>query len=237
MRSAGAGVVVFAAALSACGDGPTAPEQFVQSCSPSAGAAVNGQLPFLQKPFAGEFALGTPYDHDLPIEGHRNGHVLTTCGTRIDPGVDGHSGYDFLMPIGTPLLAAAEGEVLFAGLEEPRFCEPLNRTVQALYVALGHRAPNGEIFATVYGHMDSISVKTGDRVTAGASLGPSGNTGCSGTPHLHFDVLRKLSDAGNYISTDPYGWQGSGVDPWAVHPEGASSRWLWKDGQSPRLFK
>jgi murein DD-endopeptidase MepM/ murein hydrolase activator NlpD len=237
MRRTAAAAALLAAA-GACA-GPNAPERFVESCTPSASAAVNGQIPLLQKPFDGEFPLGTPYDHDLPIDGHKNGFVRTTCGTRFDAEVvaDGHAGYDFMMPVGTPLLAAASGEVLVAGLEPPRFCEPLGRTVQALLVAIAHRAPDGEIYATVYGHMDVIAVKVGDQLAAGMSLGTSGNTGCSGSPHLHFDVLRKLSETGIYTSTDPYGWQGAGADPWAVHPQGTPSRWLWKDGQAPRLFK
>jgi murein DD-endopeptidase MepM/ murein hydrolase activator NlpD len=228
--------LLLAAALGASCRGPLTPEQFEASCTPAASGAGETQ-PFFQRPFAGEYRMGNPFDHDLPIIGHKNGYMLTTCGTRIDPDTDGHSGYDFIMPEGTPLSAVAAGEVIHAGLDEPRYCDVLGKTEQALYVAIGHRAPSGDIFASVYGHMSDIRVKPGDQVAAGAALGLSGNTGCSTRPHLHFDTYRKLQDPGLYITIDPYGWQGSGGDPWAAHPQGAPSVWLWDEGQAPRLFK
>src|SRR5687768_4746990 len=102
MRRA-AGLALFAALLIAACTGPLTPEQFEETCTPSAGAARETE-PIFNKPFAGEFRMGNPFDHDLPILGHKNGYVLTTCGSRIDPDTDGHSGYDFIMPEGTPLV-------------------------------------------------------------------------------------------------------------------------------------
>jgi murein DD-endopeptidase MepM/ murein hydrolase activator NlpD len=236
MRHAAGAAVALAALFVASCHGPLTPEQFEQSCTPTSGAAREVQ-PLFDKPFAGEYRLGNPFDHDLPIYGHKNGYVLTTCGSKIDPDTDGHSGYDFIMPEGTPLMAVAAGEVIVAGLEQPFYCDALKRTVQSLVVAIAHRAPSGQIFASIYGHMSEIRVKPGDQLEAGAPLGFSGNTGCSLRPHLHFDTSRKLQDPGLYITVDAYGWQGPGEDPWAVHPQGAPSVWLWKEGQAPRLFK
>jgi hypothetical protein len=36
---------------------------------------------------------------------------------------------------------------------------------------------------------------------------------------------------------DPYGWDSPGPDPWAQHPQGAQSAWLWLPGQAPAIFK
>src|SRR6185369_1322089 len=62
----------------------------------------------------------------------RCGYVLTLCAARDTSQVDGHPGYDWRMPKGTPLLAVADAVVMTAGPEAPNFCPQLNRTVQAL---------------------------------------------------------------------------------------------------------
>ena len=43
--------------------------------------------------------------------------------------------------------------------------------------------------ASLYGHLSSIDVKVGDRVTKGQTLGKSGMTGLAGGDHLHFTML------------------------------------------------
>jgi murein DD-endopeptidase MepM/ murein hydrolase activator NlpD len=138
------------------------------------------------------------------------------------------------MAEGTSILAVADGLVMSAGLQAPTFCPPLSRNVQALYVQVLHRAPDGTEFVTVYGHLSRVSVAPGDRITAGAAIGLSGNTGCSGTPHLHFGVIRGRPD-GSFAVIDPCGWHAAGPDPWAADPRGLPSVWLWREGSAPRI--
>jgi murein DD-endopeptidase MepM/ murein hydrolase activator NlpD len=194
-------------------------------------------LPIFGRPFDGAFPTGNFFDHDKPVEGipdaAQNGYVLTLCGVRDSKQVDGHAGYDWRMPEGTPLRAVADGVVLTAGLEAPHYCPGLDRTVQALLVQLVHTAPNGESYVSVYGHLSRVDVKLGASVTEGTVIGLSGNTGCSGTPHLHFGVARKV--AGLYVVIDPYGWHSAAGDPWELDSRGAASVWLWKDGAAPSL--
>jgi murein DD-endopeptidase MepM/ murein hydrolase activator NlpD len=190
-------------------------------------------LPIFGRPFDGEFPVGNFFDHDKPIDGDGNGYVLTLCNARDKNQVDGHAGYDWRMPEGTPLFAVADGVVLTAGLEPPHFCQQLNRTVQALLVQLVHTAPTGESYVSAYGHLSRIDVKVGALVSQGTVIGLSGNTGCSGTPHLHFGAARKV--AGNYALIDPYGWHSPSADPWQLDSRGAASVWLWKDGAAPSL--
>src|SRR5262245_59052521 len=197
-------------------------------------STANAVLPFFDRPFAGPGPVGNDFDHDLPLAGAENGYVLTLCGVRDTTQVDGHQGYDFRLPEGTPLLAVADGTVFFGGLEPLRPCPQLGRSVQALLVEIEHDAPSGDRLVSVYGHLSRVDVAAGTHVSSGTVIGLSGNTGCSGTPHLHFGVARQAPD-GIYRLFDPYGWHGAGVDPWAADPRGTSSVWLWKSGQAPPL--
>ena len=215
-----------------CASGPTAPSPASAACDPESTSA-NAVLPIFGRPFDGAFPIGNFFDHDKPIDGDANGYVLTLCGARDTKQVDGHPGYDWQMPEGTPLFAVADAVVLTAGLEPPHFCPQLNRTVQALRVQLVHTAPTGEPYVSVYGHLSRIDVQEGVPVSEGTVIGLSGNTGCSGTPHLHFGVARNV--AGRYVLIDPYGWHSPVGDPWELDPRGAASVWLWKDGAAPSL--
>ena len=154
------------------------------------------------------------------------------CGARDTRQVDGHDGYDWRMPEGTPLFAVAEGLVMFAGQQAPFFCPPLNRTVQALYVQMRHRAPDGTEFISVHGHLSRVDVAQGDVLSDHTRIGLSGNTGCSGTPHLHFGAFRGRPD-GEFVAIDPYGWHASTADPWEADPRGLPSVWLWREGAAP----
>lgn len=215
-----------------CTSGPTAPSGASAACDPQSTSAT-AMLPIFGRPFDGAFPIGTFFDHDMPIDGDANGYVLTLCGARDTKQVDGHPGYDWRMPEGTPLVAVADAVVLTAGLEAPHFCPQLNRTAQALRVQLVHTAPTGESYVSVYGHLSRVGVQEGVSISEGTVIGLSGNTGCSGTPHLHFGVARNV--AGRYVLIDPYGWHAPTEDPWELDPRGAASVWLWKDGAAPSL--
>ena len=215
-----------------CTSGPTAPSAASAACDPLSNSA-NAVLTIFGRPFGGAFPIGNFFDHDKPIDGDVNGYVLTLCGARDTKQVDGHPGYDWRMPEGTPLFAVADAVVLTAGLEAPHFCPQLNRTVQALLVQLVHTAPTGESYVSAYGHLSRVDVQEGVSISEGTVIGLSGNTGCSGTPHLHLGVVRNV--AGRYVLIDPYGWHARTEDPWELDPRGTASVWLWKDGAAPSL--
>lgn len=47
---------------------------------------------------------------------------------------------------------------------------------------------NGKLYTTVYAHLSSYSVSTGQHVSKGQQIGAMGNTGESTGPHLHFEI-------------------------------------------------
>jgi len=193
----------------------------------------NRVIPFLSRPFAGEYPLGNYFDHDVPEEFvDTNGRFVNACGDLITGQVDGHSGYDWLMPTGTPLLATNDGTAVI--FDSPTsFCPPLNRDTTNRWIEIRTDAGALPIVVFVeYAHASRIDVVSGQRVTRGQVLGLSGNQGCSTAPHLHFQI--RAGVAGN-PQTDPYGWSGVDPDPWTLLPRGTSSVWLWRPGEAPRL--
>jgi murein DD-endopeptidase MepM/ murein hydrolase activator NlpD len=193
--------------------------------------SCNETMPMFQRPFSGDYVTSNLIDHSVPLEfSDNNGVFRSYCGgPNGRGGIDGHSGYDWLLPSGTPVLAVAAGTVRFAGTDSTFFCPTLNRNVSDQQVLiLDHRSPNGETISSVFVHLSDIRVQAGQSVAAGQPIGSSGNTGCSTEAHLHFEV-RRTGTTGAATPIDPYGWQGLGADPWATDPRGAPSVWLWFD--------
>jgi len=85
-----------------------------------------------------------------------------------------HNGVDIAVPIGTPVKAAADGCVIFAGW----------RSGYGRLVILDH----GAGVHTYYGHNSSFAADIGDAVARGDRIALSGNSGVSTGPHLHFEV-------------------------------------------------
>ena len=94
--------------------------------------------------------------------------------------------YDFLLPVGTPVLASRAGEVAVAVDSFTSGGHTVDYRAKANYVALRH-APG--LYSRYY-HLAraSVCVRVGQHVEAGEQIGRSGNTGFSTAPHLHFDV-------------------------------------------------
>lgn len=98
-------------------------------------------------------------------------------GYRSDPFTGAgamHAGLDFKGPIGTPILAAAEGKVTFAGVHSG----------YGNCIEITHA--NGLV--TRYAHLSGFTVRNGQKVDRGVQIGRMGSTGRSTGSHLHFEV-------------------------------------------------
>jgi murein DD-endopeptidase MepM/ murein hydrolase activator NlpD len=97
-----------------------------------------------------------------------------------------HKGIDIKAPMHSHVIATADGVIAFAGVQRG----------YGKVVKLDH--PAG--FQTVYGHLDSIVVKQGERIRAGTILGRLGATGNASTHHVHYEVIMH----GNAVDPNPF---------------------------------
>jgi murein DD-endopeptidase MepM/ murein hydrolase activator NlpD len=116
--------------------------------------------------------------------------ITSLFGWRVHP-ITGdrrfHAGTDLGAPTGTPILAAAKGQVESANWLGG----------YGLAVVINH----GSAQQSLYGHMSEIFVQPGQWVEPGTVIGRVGSTGNSTGPHLHFEV-RHLTQNG-WVAVDP----------------------------------
>jgi murein DD-endopeptidase MepM/ murein hydrolase activator NlpD len=109
-----------------------------------------------------------------PLE---DGLLGSHFGWRTDPFTGRsalHEGLDFNAPVGSPIVAAGAGHVVFAGWH-PGY---------GRMVDIDH----GGGIVTRYAHASRLLVKEGDIVRQGQRVAEVGSTGRSTGPHLHFEV-------------------------------------------------
>lgn len=106
------------------------------------------------------------------------GSITSNFGYRKNPfggrSREFHDGLDIAAPHGTPVRAAGDGKVIFAGY----------RYGYGLMVSISH----GYGYISHYGHNSRITVRVGERVKKGEIIARIGSTGRSTGPHVHFMI-------------------------------------------------
>ena len=127
------------------------------------------------------FLLSVPSIQPLKIS--EDTKLVSGFGMRINPFHKGnyqHPGVDFTAARGTEVLATANGRVIRA---------VKGSTLQAgygNYVDIEHS--NG--LTTRYAHLDDVTVKVGQNVRKGVTIGTVGMSGGSVAPHVHYEIIR-----------------------------------------------
>jgi len=162
---------------------PIKVEFYNPSLSAPIGETVSPELPPLSSP-----------DQYLPNSQKFNGYIWPAEGV-FTSGYGRrwgrmHRGIDIAAPIGTPIVAAAPGEVLVAGWNSGGYGN---------LVKLKH--PDGSL--TLYAHNNKVLVQKGQEVDQGQQIAEMGNTGRSTGPHLHFEIHPKGQGAKNPLAYLP----------------------------------
>ena len=117
--------------------------------------------------------IGGPVEFQWPVRGP----ITSPFGMRVDP-ITGryalHSGIDIGADYGTPIQAAADGTVIFAGW----------------YGGYGNAIiiDHGSGLSTLYAHCSAMYVQLNQHIQRGQVIGAVGATGYATGPHLHFEI-------------------------------------------------
>jgi murein DD-endopeptidase MepM/ murein hydrolase activator NlpD len=101
-----------------------------------------------------------------------------------------HRGIDLANNVGTPILAARTGRVVFSGWHDGGY---------GYLVKLQH--PDGS--QSIYAHNSRLMVKSGQQVRQGTVIAKMGSTGRSTGPHLHFEIHPAKTGASNPLQFLP----------------------------------
>lgn len=114
----------------------------------------------------------------MPIKNITYPQVGASIGEKLDPVYKAyvqHEGLDFIVSRGTPVYSSAAGVVQVSNTKK------FGRTVEITHEG-GYK--------TIYAHLESTTVRSGQSVSAGWQIGTVGMTGKAFAPHLHYEVRK-----------------------------------------------
>lgn len=153
---------------------PLAGDQQVLGASTSAGKnPMSAADSTLELPFTGSF----PITEGFGVE--QTDQKLSAFYKKY--GLSGHDGVDFGTPVGTPIRAVDDGNILLAGPGD-----------YGITIVIQHSWGK-----SYYGHLSKVLVGTSQHVTKGQEIALSGDTGESTGPHLHFGLKPNIPDVVN----------------------------------------
>ncbi|EKD85919.1 MAG: Peptidase M23B [uncultured bacterium] len=147
----------------------------------------------------------------LPVpEQSRNEYLRPFPQSTIVSGVEtegpAHTGpfrgaVDFIVPLGTPVLAPLDGVVKMVVDDNDRFGVTEEFKDDANFITIRH--VNDELSELVHLAKGSARVKKGDRVRTGQQIATTGNSGWMDQPHLHFLVFQPANTQEQFQGVTP----------------------------------
>ncbi len=142
--------------------------------------------------------------------------VISPFGATESFRLEPHNATDYGVPIGTPVLAPADGQVVYVR-------GPNDDTGNPVPVGKHFLIQHEQGYRTFYAHLEKILVTPGQVVKRGEVIALSGNTGTSPDgkwktiyPHLHFRLENAKAEP---IDPYPNYWHGGKGKPLAFDPD------------------
>lgn len=136
----------------------------------------------------------------------------------INIGYKGHNGIDLYAPDGTPVYAAHDGRVTFAGYDSSGGLGIRIRTLKE-YDYKGQPV----FYESLYWHLkkDSLKVTGSEEVKAGQLIGLADNTGLSTGSHLHFGLKpqKRMPNLYDFVNIEQDNGYGGAIDPAPYLPD------------------
>jgi hypothetical protein len=173
------------------------------SLPPTTSPALTATAEILCDPFTADFCITEGhFIFQRPIQPPANDLIDTSYqyGSTANGTREPHHGVEFPNASGTPVYAAGEGMVIFAGADNSALYSPWQNFYGNLLV-IEHE---DDLF-TLYAHLSQISVAAGQKVFAGEKIGEVGRTGVAIGSHLHFEV-RRGNGADYFATQNPELW-------------------------------
>ncbi len=174
-------------------------------------AEISTQAVIHQRPPLYEAPLAlNPHDHfyfyrpvpmdyaEEPVADYRYGYVLPKTTTL-------HTGTDIKEPLHTPILAAADGKVVFAGFGLLKGNGDKDDPYGLAVVIRHNLSYQNKTILTVYAHMEKTAVTQGEWVKAGDQIGYVGLTGATSGPHVHIEIRLEVNEQ-EYQVQNPELW-------------------------------
>jgi murein DD-endopeptidase MepM/ murein hydrolase activator NlpD len=129
-----------------------------------------------------DMTLLTAIPSIAPVDNFEVAKLVSGYGTRINPFHKGHyhhDGVDIASPRGTLVVAAGPGRIVL--IKKSDLVAGYGN-----YVEVDH----GNGYITRYSHLEDITVRQGQSIKKGQSIGSVGSSGGSIAPHLHYEVIK-----------------------------------------------
>ena len=174
------------------------------SLSVSKIASLDGNEPEILFCFEDGCLYSYHFPFSRPLPGEFNPTVETSYryGSTQNGTREPHSGVEFVSSGGTPVIAAADGWVIFAGDDSDQVLGQFAGFYGNLVILEHNITGMVQPIFTLYAHLSKYNVDVGEALKTGQQLGEVGMTGSATGSHLHFEIRKGKNDLAHTINPE-----------------------------------